>query len=373
MPRPINRLTARTVQAAAAGYHADGGGLYLLVTDAGTRSWVFRFTRQGRKREMGLGSAQTFTLAEARERAREARKVLAEGLDPIDHRQAMRAPQGRRTWGEAVDDFIAAHRAGWKGEAQAAQWEHSLLAYGPDRALPVADVTTGVVLDRLRGIWTDKTETATRVRGRIERVWAAEKVRGTVSGENPAHWRGHLEHLLPKPSKVARRRHFAAMPYADVPAFVAELRQREARSARALEFLILTAARTEEVNGLRLTEVSGALWTIPAERTKQGRPHTVPLVPRAKALLAGLPDPPFPFSENALLALLQKRMGRACTVHGFRSSFRDWGAEETDTPNEVLEMALGHVIADKTEAAYRRGELLAKRRELMLAWAAFIG
>lgn len=372
--RPINRLSARAVATAGAGYHADGGGLYLLVTPAGSASWVFRFTRQGRKREMGLGSAQTFTLAEARERAREARKVLAEGLDPIENRRAARAIVAR-TWGEAVDDFITTHRAGWKSDAQAAQWRQSLVDHGPDAALPVGAIDTPLVVATLRRIWTDKTETATRVRGRIERIWAAEKVAGHVTGENPARWRGHLDHLLPKPSKVARAGHHAAMPYRDVPALMAELTARDGLARRALRFTILTAARTAEVTGAQWREfdLKAGLWTIPPERMKAGRAHRVPLVPALVDLLRTLPHdrPPFPLSENGMLALLQKSMKRPFTVHGFRSSFRDWVSETTDYPREVAEAALAHTIEDKTEAAYRRGDLLEKRRELMLAWAGY--
>jgi integrase len=379
MPRPTNRLTARAVVTAGPGYHADGAGLYLLVTKEGTASWVFRFRRHGRLREMGLGSAAVFTLAEARERAREARKLLADGLDPIEHRRAIRG-RVQRLWGDAVDDFISSHRSGWKGDAQAEQWANSLTTHGPDRSLPVSAVDTHAVLASLRKIWTTKTETASRVRGRIERVWDAERVRGTVSGENPARWKGHLSALLPKPSKVRKPKHHRAMPYADVPAFMARLRERDNPTRRALRFTILTAARTEEVLGAEWAEfdLKRSLWNIPEGRMKGGRPHTVPLPAEAVAILKALPraKAPFRLSENAMLYLVQrappKGLGLPYTVHGFRSAFKDWAAEETDTPNEVSEMALAHRVKTETEAAYRRGALLEKRRALMDAWAAYL-
>lgn len=379
MPRPIHRLSAKSVTAARAGYHADGAGLYLLVTKEGTASWVFRFRKAGRLREMGLGSAQAFTLAEARERAREARKVLADGLDPIEHRRAQRAVIVR-TWGEAVEDFIRTNAPGWKNDEQEAQWRQSLTDYGPEATLPVSALDTTLVLRLLRAIWTDKTETATRVRGRIERVWSAEKVHGNVTGENPARWRGHLDQLLPRPSKVARPQHFEAMPYQEVPAFFRTLGERDSRSALALRFTILTAARTAETIGAPWAEfdLPRKLWTIPHERMKGGREHVVPLSAAAVALLEALPRdrPPFALSNGAMLGLLRKPAPKGYaqpfTVHGFRSSFRDWAAETTTHPRDVVEMALAHAIADKTEAAYRRGNLLEKRRALMAEWAAYL-
>lgn len=375
MGRPINRLTARAVATLPAGLHADGGGLYLNVTDGGTRSWVMRYQLRGARHEIGLGPTSLVSLQEARQRALEHRRALARGEDPLEARRAARALQ-RPTWGQCVDRFIAAKRSGWKNAEQAHQWEHSLRAYGPDRALPVDRVDTGVVLACLAPIWAAKTETASRVRGRIERVLDFARVSEYREGENPARWRGHLDHMLAAPTRVARRRHFAAMPYPDVPAFVAALRARRAHSALALRFTILTAARTDEVIGAPWSEfdLDRALWTIPPERMKAGREHAVPLSDQALALLADLPldAPPFALSENAMLYLVQKRMRRPVTVHGFRSSFRDWAAETTRFPAEVVEMALAHAIKDKTEAAYRRGTLLEKRRELMQAWADFV-
>lgn len=375
----MGKLTARQVQTLGPGYHADGDGLYLQVTPSGARSWILRYQLAGRRREMGLGSVALFGLAEARQRAAQQRRLLADGIDPIEARRAARAATGR-TWGQAVEDFIAAHEPGWKGPEQAAQWRQSLADYGPAADLPVTAIDTALVVGLLRRIWTTKTETATRVRGRIERIWDAERVAGTVSGENPARWRGHLDKLLPRPSKVARVAHHRAMPYADVPAFMARLAERDAASRRALRFTILTAARTGEVTGAGWDEfdLEAGLWVIPAERMKAGREHVVPLSSAAVAILRGLPRdrPPFRLSENAMLYLVQKPppkgYGLPYTVHGFRSSFRDWAAETTAHPAEVVEMALAHTIPNKVEAAYRRGNLLAKRRELMEDWAAYV-
>lgn len=379
MGRQRFRLTARQVAAAGEGYHPDGDGLYLLVSASGSRSWVLRYSLRRRAREMGLGSVAVYGLADARQRAQDARRLLADGIDPLEHRAALRAVQGR-TWGQAVADFIAAHEPGWKGPAQAAQWRQSLADYGPAADLPVTAIDTALVADLLRKLWTTKTETATRLRGRIERVWDAERVAGTVGGENPARWRGHLDKLLPRPSKVSKPQHFRAMPYLDVPAFMAQLAERDGAARRALRFTILTAARTGEVTGAEWSEfdMDAGLWTIPAGRMKAGRAHVAPLAPAAVAILAPLPrdKPPFRLSENAMLYLLQKPppkgYGLPYTVHGFRSAFRDWAAETTAHPAEVVEMALAHAIANKVEAAYRRGNLLTKRRELMDAWAAHL-
>lgn len=384
MSRATNRLSARAVQSAGPGYHCDGAGLYLLVTPAGTASWVFRFTLRGRKREMGLGSAADFSLAQARERAAAQRRLLADGIDPIEARRSAHALPDviPRTWGEAKRDFIAAKAGEWKNDAQREQWEQSLRDYGPADSLAVAAVDTEVALACLQPEWRlgGKVETMTRVRGRCERIWDAERVRGTVAGENPFRWRGHLEHLLPKPRKVAKVRNHPAMPYRDVPGFMGKLAARPGRTRAALRFTILTAARTGETIGATWAEfdLDAGLWTIPAERMKAGRPHSVPLVPDAIAILRARRGHarPFDLSEASMLALLQKQppngLGYPFTVHGFRSSFRDWVAEETDHPGEVAEMALAHMIEDETEAAYRRGALLAKRRRMMEDWANYL-
>jgi len=380
MARPINRLSARQVATAKAGYHADGGGLYLLVSDAGTRSWVFRYQRHKRAHEMGLGATAVVSLQEARQAALTQRRVLAAGKDPLLERRTARSAVAR-LWGQAVDDFIDAHRPEWKNAGQADQWTQSLRDYGPDRELPLEAITTGVVLDCLRPIWTEITETAKRVQGRCARIWDAEKVAGHVAGENPARWKGHLDHLLPKPSKVKKPEHFAAMPYVDAPAFMARLVERNNRTRRALRFTILTAARTEMVVGAQWSEfdLGRKVWTVPKERMKAGREHLIPLPDAAMRILEALPRkvPPFTLSENSMLYLVQRPAPKGYelpyTVHGFRSSFSDWAHETTSFPHEVIEMALAHTIKNKAEAAYRRGHLLDKRRELMDAWAVFLG
>lgn len=402
MARPINRLSARAVATLGAGYHADGGGLYLQVSVAGSRSWIFRFTSPvtGRVRDMGLGSLQDVTLKMAREEATKARGIVASRQDPMASRAAARA-SANRLWGDAVEDLIATMRHGWKsttkgkrvrgpsGEpigSQENQWRQSLLEYGPPFDMPVAAVTTQVILNGLRPIWKPrdqggKVETATRVRGRAERVWEAERVAGNVAGANPARWRGHLEHLLPSPEKLKQKRHHAALPYEDAPALYSALRFRSSRTARALRFLLLTAARTDEVVGMPdLSEIDfdAGLWRIPGARMKAAVDHEVPLVPEALELLRGLDPslPPFALSENSMLFFIQrappKGLGLAVTVHGLRSTFRDWVSETTDHPREVAEMSLAHQIKDKTEAAYRRGKLREKRRSLMTDWQSFL-
>lgn len=351
----------------------------MQVTASGARSWILRYQLDGRRREMGLGSASLFGLAEARERALAARKLLADGIDPIEARRDERRKPDR-LWGDAVSDYIEAHRSAWKNESQAEQWTQSLRDYGPKPDTKVSQIDTDHVVRLLRAIWSDKTETATRVRSRIERVWAAERVAGNVTGENPARWRGHLDALLPKPSKVAPVRHHSAMPYSDLPALWQRLCERNNVTRLALRFTILTAARTGEVTGAQWAEfdLDNGFWDRPAARMKAGRAHTVPLVPEALAILRDLPrnKPPFKLSENSMLYLLQKPppkgLGLAYTVHGFRSSFRDWAGETTHHPREVIEHALAHQIRDKAEAAYARGTLIDKRRVLMQDWARFV-
>lgn len=372
------------------GRYADGGGLYLQVSQWNTKSWLFRYMLNGRARQMGLGSVSTFTLKEARERARAARQLLADGIDPLEARRkalaAERIEAARAiTFQEAAQRYIKAHRAGWKNVKHANQWTATLFtyAYPVIGSLPVSAVDTGLVLKVLEPIWTSKPETASRVRGRIESVldWAA--VRGYRSGDNPARWRGHLDKLLPPKAKVAKVRHQPAMPYAELPAFMAELRENASISAKALEFTILTAVRTGEAIYSRWSEIDldGRLWIIPAERTKSGREHRVPLCDRALEILRSLPQEKgcefvFPnangtaLSNMAMLELLRgKRPG--LTVHGFRSTFRDWAAEMTNFSREIAEAALGHVLGNKVEAAYQRGDLLDKRRRLMAAWESY--
>lgn len=388
MARPINRLSARSIAAATRpGYHPDGAGLYLQVTAAGSKSWIYRFTLRGRAREMGLGPLPLVGLAEARGRAAEARRLLFEGIDPIEHRRsAAAAVEAVPTFAAAAAAYIEAHRAGWRNAKHAEQWANTLETYAHPviGATRVDAITTDDVLAVLRPIWSAKTETASRVRQRIESVIDADMAKRRAAGTNPARWRGHLAKLLPRPTKVSKVEHHAALPIADTPAFVELLRQQPVEAARAAELAILTACRTGEVTGADWSEIDLAArtWTIPSSRMKAGVEHVVPLSPRALAILRAQAELHGPvglafryrgrrLSENAMLALL-RRMGRSdITMHGFRSTFRDWAAECTDYPREVAEMSLAHRIKDKTEAAYRRGELLAKRRDLMEDWGAF--
>jgi integrase len=389
----VGKLTAlKADKAKATGYYGDGGGLFLQVSRFGTKSWVFRFKANGRAREMGLGSLDTWGLAEARERARECRKLRDMGKDPIEERNAVRQQAKldeakALTFAECGKGYIDAHQAAWRSPKSLAAWQGTLETYvypvfGP---LPVQAIDTGLVMKVLEPIWTRTPETAGRVRGRIEAIldWAA--ARNFRRGENPARWRGHLDKLLPKKTKVRRIEHHAALPYAEVPAFMAELRGQEGIAAQALEFAILTATRTGETIGAKWNEIdlTERLWTIPAERMKGEREHRVWLSDAAIAVIetmAAIPHSEFvfpggrtgrPISNMAMLMTL-RRMGRGdLTVHGFRSSFRDWAAERTGFPAEVAEMALAHAVADKVEAAYRRGDLFQKRRQLSDAWARF--
>jgi integrase len=394
MPKKAAGLTARQVQTLKApGMYSDGGGLYLQVGQAGARSWIFRYMLAGRRRDMGLGSAELFTLAEAREKALRARRLAAEGIDPIEARRAERANAGldvarTRTFKACGEAYIAAHEAGWRNPKHRYQWAATLnsYVYPVFGALPVQAVDVGLVMKTLEPIWTEKPETAGRVRGRIEAVIDWATARGYRTGENPARWRGHLENLLPAGSKVRRVVHYAALPYNEIDAFMVALRRRQdAVAARALEFAILTAARTGEVLGARWGEINLAerLWTVPAERMKAGREHRVPLSDAALVIvekLAAIRQGEFlfpgvkagrPISNMAMLMLL-RRMGRGdLTAHGFRSTFRDWCAERTAFPSEVAEMALAHTVSDRVEAAYRRGDLFEKRRQIMDAWARF--
>jgi integrase len=382
MARKINRLNARAAATISApGRHADGGGLYLSISANGGRRWVFLYRWRGTTIELGLGSARDVTLAQARELAAENRALLARGTSPKDARK----PQVSAAFGECADGLIEAMRPSWRNAKHAAQWEMTLREYAaPLRHLPVQEITTTEVLSVLKPLWQTRPETASRVRGRIERVLDAAKAQGLRTGENPARWRGHLDQLLPKRQRLTRGHH-AAMPYNEVPAFLCLLRMRTGTAARALEFAILTAARSGEVLGARIEEfdLTQRLWTVPAARMKAGREHRVPLSHRAVEILKALrevTDEPFAFpgakvgmpqSVMALEMVLRRMKVENVTVHGFRSSFRDWAAECTSFPNEVCEAALAHVIENKAEAAYRRGDLFEKRRKLMDAWAAY--
>ena len=376
------KLTARKVTTAKAGKYSDGGNLYLIVSETGARKWVLRFTWRGRAKEMGLGTPATVPLADAREKAASARRKIAQGLNPIDERKRT---GGVPTFGEVADEVREALSAGFRNEKHKAQWKSTLETYAaPLRAKPVDTVATDDVLAVLKPIWTTKAETASRVRGRIEKVLDAAKAKGFREGENPARWRGHLDHLLPRPSKLARGHH-AAMPYDEVAGFVADLRGREALAALALELCILTAARSGEILGMRWDEIDldKKVWTVPAHRMKAGREHRVPLSQRATDILARLSEGRSgdfvfpgqrrdkPLSNKAMELMLRRMKIENATVHGFRSSFRDWAGNETGYPRELIETALAHVIGDKAEQAYRRSDALEKRRQLMEAWASY--
>lgn len=383
MALALNKLTARGVTAITKpGRHGDGGGLYLVVDKSGAKRWVFLYRRGGCLREMGLGGLKSVPLARARELAAEARTNLQAGVDPITAKN--NAPVAVPTFGEEADNFIEAMKPQFRNAKHVAQWEMTLRDYAALlRPMRVDQIATADVLAVLKPIWLTKPETAARLRGRIERVLDAAKAKGHRSGENPALWRGHLANLLPKRKKLSRGHH-AAMPYEDVPGFFADLRKRDGIATRALEFTILTAARSGETFGATWQEIDleAALWVVPAERMKAGREHRVPLSPRAVEMLTELaelrtgPDAyVFPGQKQGrplsvmAMDMLLRRMNIDFTVHGFRSSFRDWAGEETAFPREVAEAALAHVVGDETERAYRRGDALEKRRKLMLAWA----
>jgi integrase len=397
--RTRNRLNARQVATLATpGQHADGGGLYLAIAKDGRRRWLFRFWWQGRTCDMGLGGSPEISLAEARDRASDARTLLRKGVNPVEERErlaaeARRLAAAKRTFGAVADEVLAGLRPGWRNKKHAYQWEHALTVHAaPLRAKPVGDITTADVLAVLKPLWQKAPETASRLRGRIEHVIDAARAGGLDADANPARWRGHLDKLLPSPKKVSagRRGHIPAMPFADVPAFVSALRARPSMAARALEFAIFTAARTGEVLGARWSEIDLAKgeWHVPPERMKAGKPHRVPLSAPALRILSQLREagadcsadaylfpgqqPGAPLS-NMAMPMLMRRMGETTgRPHGFRSAFRDWCAECTSFPAEVAEAALAHLVASRVERAYRRGDLFEKRRALMAAWAGFL-
>jgi integrase len=419
MAHLIDRLNALQVKRLnVVGMHPDGRGLYLQVHKGGSKSWIYRYTLNGRVRAMGLGPTHLVSLAQARTLAQEARMLKVEGLDPLDARAASKPsptppPAQERGATEslmfkaAAAAYIQANSAAWRNAKHLSQWSATLetYAYPAFGELAIDQIDTRLVLKSLEPIWSTKAETASRLRGRIEAVLDWAKVQGHRQGENPARWKGHLEKILPAKSKVARVEHHAALPFKIAPRFMRDLRALTGASARALEFAVLTAARTGEIIGAQWSEVDfeGRVWTQPADRTKNRKAHRVPLCDAAIDVLESMreaslearrdllrmydkPIPPdlpaegfiFPgarrgkgLSNMSLLKTLH-RMGHSdLTTHGFRSTFRDWAAETTSYPNEVVEMALSHTIPGKVEAAYRRGDLFEKRRNLMNDWAAF--
>ncbi|HEY0877930.1 MAG TPA: integrase arm-type DNA-binding domain-containing protein [Zeimonas sp.] len=384
-PLQVKRLTAP-------GLHFVGHvtGLALQVTPAGTRSWTLRYSVGPKRRDLGLGSYPSVTLADACTAAREARELLRRGVDPIEDARAKKsalaaAVASGLTFAQCASRYVDAHEAGWRSSKHAAQWRATLDTYATPilGKMRVADVQTAHVVVVLDPIWRTRTETASRVRGRIEAVLDWAKARGYRTGENPARWRGHLDKLLPARSKVARVKHHAALPYAKIGDFMVKLRKAEGIGARALELAILCAARSGEVRGARWSEVDldAGIWTVPGTRMKAGKEHRVPLSGAAVELLRALPrvddcDLVFPGARNrpmsdATLGAVLKRMKVDVTAHGFRSTFRDWAAETTAYPSEVVEMALAHTIDNKVEAAYRRGDLMERRRRLAEDWARY--
>ncbi|MDZ5448610.1 tyrosine-type recombinase/integrase [Labrys sp. ZIDIC5] len=389
MARQLNKLSARAVQAVTRpGRYGDGGGLSLVVSADGRRRWVYRFTIDGKTQDLGLGGARDMGLARARELATDARRLVSEGKNPLDARVAAKQEAAAKaiTFGDAADDLIKSMAPGWKNAKHKAQWEMTLgNTYCKSiRAMDVAKIRTEHVLAVLKPIWQAKAETASRIRGRIERVLNSAKAAGFIRSpwENPARWSGHLDHILPKRAKLTRGHH-EAMPYDQLPAFIKALHTREGNAALGLELTILTAARTGEIINARLSEfdIEKAIWIIPAERMKAKREHRVPLSPRAVEIVETLRlqksewllpgSQPTKAISNMAMAMLLTRMDQDVTVHGFRSAFKDWAAECTPFPNEVSEAALAHIVGDKVEAAYRRGDLFEKRRKLMEAWATF--
>jgi integrase len=396
MARQIERLSSAKVKHAKPGKHPDGGGLYLQVTvgkDGQTnKSWLYRFELGGRERWMGLGSLNTIGLAESREAAKECRKLTREGRDPVELRHAGRASQRvvkakSMTFAQCAVAYMASHESGWRNAKHRQAWYNTLRDYATPVIgnLPVQSVDTGLVLQVLQPIWNSRTETASRLRGRIESVLDWAKVSGHRAGENPARWRGHLDHLLPKPTKIKKVEHHEALPYRDLPGLLVALRAREGVEARALEFLILTAARSGEVLGAAWNEIDTAakVWTVPADRMKAGIEQRVPLSLAAVAVIETMRErrqnnwlfpghrEGRPLGPVALLLVVRRLAPVGTTVHGFRSSFRDWCAERTNYANHVVEAALAHAVSNKVEAAYRRSDLFEQRARLMDDWARF--
>ena len=391
MARLIEKLSPLEVsKKTKPGYYGDGAGLWLQVSPSGTKSWIFRFTFAGKQREMGLGPFHTVSLAEARAKAKECRLTLRDGKDPLELRKAVRLAEALNrarmvTFDQCAAAFIAAHRDSWRNPKHASQWENTLATYASPiiGTLPVAEVDTPLVVKVLSPIWNTKTETAVRLRGRIENILDWATVSKYRIGDNPARWRGHLENLLADPNKIAPVEHHPALPWQEIGTFIAELRKCEGIASRAVEFLILTGLRSGSVRGARWDEIDldTRVWTVPGTRMKHGKEFRVPLSSAALALLDNMPrasefvfpgrKADRPQSDMTLTAVL-RRMGRDdITIHGFRSTFRDWCSEclSNSFPHEVIEQALAHTLPNKVEAAYRRGDLLAKRAMLMQAWA----
>ncbi len=403
MARQQQRLSALQVsKLTKPGLYGDGGGLTLQITPTGAKSWLFRYMVAGKPFGMGLGPTHTVSLAEARQKALDARKLLIDGINPLAAKKqnqiaATLAAAKMMSFDQCAEAYILAHKAGWKNAKHGDQWTNTLNTYASPvfGHLPVAEIDTGLVVKCLAPIWESKTETASRVRGRIESVLGWATTSGYRTGENPARWKGHLENLLATISKSSRTKNHPSLPWQRIAAFMSALRAREGVSARAVEFAILTACRSGEVRGARWSEfdTAGKLWTIPAERMKAKREHQVPLSDAALALLESMTkdddaDVVFagtksqPLSDMSLTAVIRRMNGdekpvwvdangEGITVHGFRSTFRMWAAETTNYPREVAEHALAHQLPDAVERAYQRGSQFAKRAALMAEWAVY--
>lgn len=366
------------------GVYGDGAGLYMRITPEGSKSWVFRYTLAGKAHWMGLGPVSLYSLAEARQMALEARRLAHQGTDPIEHRKAQRASLALEaakamTFNDCRHAYYKAHRAGWRSTRHAMDWDISIQNFVSPTlgALPVAAVDTAMVMRVLEPHWATKTETMSRVRGRIEAILAWATVRGYRSGPNPAQWKNHLDKLLPARAKTQRVEHFASLPYGEAGAFMAKLRAHSGTHILALELVILTAVRSGEA--LQATweefDLGAKVWTIPAAHTKTHKEHRVPLSDAAVAVIGKAQvlrhsNRVFPLGHQRL-GKIPRELGYDVTVHGMRATFRTWAAETTAYPHQVVEMALGHAIGDKVEAAYQRGDLFEKRVRLMDAWARF--
>jgi len=382
-----NKLSAKEIEHAKVGKHGDGGGLWLVVRENGSRAWVFRYNRNGRERSMGLGPLGDTPLADAREEARKARRQLRRGKDPITEKRLAKRPDVP-TFSEAANRYAEAHKAKWSNDHHRKMWRRQLEIHADPKIgkLPVNEIDIPDVLRVLEPLWFTSNETASRIRGRIEKILSWAAVHRYRTGENPARWRGVLDALLPAPGEVQTVEHYSALPWADVPAFMVKLREKDTTSARALEFQILTASRSGEVRGATWSEIDldAKLWTIPGDRMKAGAEHRVPLSDQAVELLRSIPRVegvelvfPSPRSNSKMISDMTmsktlKDMNVRAVPHGFRSSFRDWCAESTSYAREVAEQALAHTVENKVEAAYRRGDLLAKRRKLMQAWGDYL-
>ena len=389
----MGKLTAKVVEnLTTKGKYEDGEGLRLVIKDSGRKSWVFRYQVANKRREKGLGSYPAVSLKDARLKASELRLELQAGHDPLylaeQAKKAAKQAQQLPCFSELCAQYIETHKSSWKNGKHANQWASTLATYAEPiiGQLRADEITTKHILDILQPIWADKTETATRIRNRIELILDSAKAQELREGENPARWRGHLDKLLPSPAKIRKRQHMRALPWAELPSFWKALTEHDERSYLALRFTILTACRTSEVLKARWEEIDldASTWIIPAERMKAGREHRVPLSSCALELIKSMPQeaspylfcslrsPNKPMTNMAMLMALRRMERDDLTTHGFRSTFRDWAAENTSFPREVIELCLAHSVASGAEAAYFRTDLLAKRRELMQAWSEFI-